>query len=242
MSKKQIIKLFMWVLIGGVFGFILGYIDGLTGIFSNIGLSKTYLIENKIIFVFLHSIITIVLIVVTIIFNNIKKQIKNDNYNDDENSAYSKKTSLLNITLTIASSSIFINMMFMGISTYYTNEFLNTTDVLIYFVIIVIFLINVIYGSMLEVQYVNLIKSVQNEKNADPTALNYPFKRIETLDEQELLNEGKCALKTIVVNQIYVLILFLLGIFTRQAPFYYITVLSIPIVNIIAFMYFGNRK
>ena len=243
MTKKQLLKMFMWMSVGGAIGFLMGFTNIFAGISNNMMLLFNNLTKNKSIYIFLQLITTIIFIVISIIFFSIKKQIKNDNYSDDEGSVYSKKELLLNISLTTSSSSIYLNLMFYGIIMYYTVGSLNfNSNIVIFIIVTLIFLLNVIYGYVLEVQHVNLIKSVQNEKSADPSDFNYAFKAIETLDEQELLNAGKASLKSMIVNQIYILILFVFGFLTNQTPIYFITLLSIPIVNNVSLAYFNYRK
>ncbi len=171
---------------------------------------------------------TLPLLIVILKYVSISKLIKLDNFSNEENSVYEKNQSKIIILTSISTILIIINFMMFGVN--YSGNFLVFTSekaILIF----MIFFVNSIFGSFLEIAYTNLVKKVEPQKNADVSQLNYNQKMLETLDEYEIQVTGKAAAKTMGYMVFVYLFIFFIGVVTSQSALFFICTLGIWAVN-----------
>lgn len=234
MNKKQFKSLIEKFLLGSIVGFVCGLALAFMDI-SGINLENLKNLDLQ----FLIIIPTIVGIVITILLISLNKELKADNYSDDENSVFAKKEIYLLKLQTTSTIFQIVNMLLFGANINLADFSNETADIKSVIFVICMFTINVGLLTYLEVYSINILKKVQPEKNADPTKTDYNTKALDTLDELELKNSGKSAIKTLGDMVKVNAFLFFIGIFTSQKPMFFVG-LCVPWAISIALNTFHN--
>ncbi|MFI3230266.1 MAG: DUF3169 family protein [bacterium] len=228
MKDKQINNVIKLVIAGMIVGYMSSYM------MFEYELSNISVSTNPIL---LQVITTIPLLVMLAKYLNIKKAIKLDNFSNEEDSVYEKTSNKRFVITSLATLLIIVNFMMFGIN--FSNKLFSSIDENIEKVVItlLIFTVNCIIGSFLEISNINLIKRVEPNKNVDPTELNYNKKALDTLDEYEMQIVGKASARTISYMAFVYLIIFLIGLLTGQTAIFFICTLGAWAVNHIIYNY-----
>lgn len=227
MNKEQIKSFTKIFFSGTILGFFIGFITFLIGLL-NINIENTFQHIFQHIFPNLIFLVTLVNIIILIIFSNIKNKIKKDNYEDSEDSIFSKYEKTLVITQSLSTILVFTNVIF--VASMIANP-----------IILIPFVVNIVVGLWLETAHVNLIKLVQPTKDADPTTFDYNDKALDTLDECEIQLQGKVALKT-NNKMVFVYVGFIvIGFFSGANNTFFISVWGIYISQALINLYYSLK-
>ncbi len=161
-----------------------------------------------------------------------KKKIENENFDDSENSYYSKNSTRLsvlcgfsNIVLIITITSIFLTLQNSMSSDVVVNN-----RIYIYLINCVNSLLSILIQGIL---YQNIISKVQPEKYNNIFSLNFNSKYCDSLDEYEFKKSGKSAIKSVGMISWLFFALLGVGIVFQMSLQYYIGITLYQVVFII---------
>jgi len=181
-NKKSIFRIILLLVIGGVFGaiFSLGLLKFKdTGGLAKLSFIVDFLINNNI-YIFIFLVIVLYLPSVYLFVKGKKLFEKLDELSDEEYDVKSKVANKkLDISLTL--NSIFMVLNFIVFGTTINRSSDN------FFIVLIIFLINMLALSFLEIYAVKFIQKLDNRLKGDPTSFKFNKEFIDSCDEAEKL-------------------------------------------------------
>ncbi len=225
MNKKQA-KGFLKV---GIFGILFGFFWDILSQYLN-GFSSFFTFDTELVSFIILALITILLIVILSYGICIKRKIKAENFSNEEDSVYARHEKKLSLMLCLSTFSLMVLLCVVGynFNTFQNQLITNLSDTLIF---ISTFLIPLILGSISETYYINIIKSVQPEKNDEVEKIDFNQRYLKTLDEGELKKAGSAALKTLSVKPLIYGSFFVLGIVFGMDKDFYLGLFGFAIID-----------
>ncbi|MGM0379079.1 MAG: DUF3169 family protein [Bacillota bacterium] len=231
MNKKYILKMLGLLILGAIFGFLsatfLSKLDNNFFIIIDNNISN-FIIDYKI---YLFIILIFIFFLPTLYFyNKAKKDLLTVNdLSDDE---YYDKMILgqKNINKGLFLNILFIVMNFLLLGLVYNYDLKNIL------VVSVLFLINILMASFLEISAVNFLKSINPHLKGDPTSLSFDkvfFKSCDEAEKESIYKSSRFAYQFSKISGIALLVVTLLAQMFFKTGFFPISISAIYFILLI---------
>lgn len=231
MNKKYILKMLGLLILGAIFGFLsaifLSRLDNNFFIIIDNNISN-FIIDYKI---YLFIILILIFFLPTLYFYQKAKKdlIVVDDLSDDD--YYDKiNEGQKNINKGLFLNILFIIMNFILLGLVYNYEIKNIL------IVSILFLINILMASFLEISSINLVKSINPHLKGDPTSFNFDkvfFKSCDEAEKESIYKSSRFAYQFSKISGIILLVITLLGQILLKTGFFPILIAAIYFILLI---------